>query len=51
LELARRHDVPAQMIGRVVGTRLAIHPWIDAPIEDLNDAWRSGLARTMHVSG
>ncbi len=47
LTLAERHDVPAAVIGRVGGTRLSIHPWVDVPVEDLAGAWRSGLIRQL----
>ncbi len=43
LKLAMRCGVSASVIGNVGGTRLAIRPWIDAPVEDLNDAWRTGV--------
>jgi len=37
--------VSAAVIGQVGGTRLAMAPWIDAPVETLSDAWRTGLER------
>jgi len=43
--LAKRHGVPAAVIGRVGGKHLAIGSWIDAPVDELSDVWRSGLAR------
>jgi phosphoribosylformylglycinamidine synthase len=44
LELARRHGVPAAVIGRVGGSRLAIEPWVNESVDVLSEAWRSGLA-------
>ncbi len=41
--LARRHGLAAFTIGRVGGTRLLIEPWVNAPVEELSVAWRSGL--------
>ena len=49
LALAKKHGVPAAEVGTVGGTRLAIGSWIDVPAEDLNDAWRSGLARHLQA--
>ena len=43
LRLAKRHGVPAAVIGRVGGARLAIEPWVDAPVVTLSDAWRASL--------
>ena len=45
LALAQRHGIAASIIGNVGGPRLTISPWIDVPVEELNDAWRSGLSR------
>jgi phosphoribosylformylglycinamidine synthase len=45
--LAARHGVPAAVIGTVGGTRLSIGPWIDVPVEELSEAWRSGLRSAM----
>ena len=47
LDLAKRRSVPAALIGRVGGSRLSISPWIDAPVDDLSDAWRTGLTNAM----
>ncbi len=47
LNMAERRGVPAVEIGRVDGTRLTIDPWIDMPVEDLNEAWRTGLQRAL----
>jgi phosphoribosylformylglycinamidine (FGAM) synthase-like enzyme len=41
--LAARAKVPAKAIGCVVGRRLAIGSWIDAPVEDLSRAWRTAF--------
>ncbi|MBI3321927.1 MAG: phosphoribosylformylglycinamidine synthase subunit PurL [Candidatus Omnitrophica bacterium] len=41
--LARRYGVAAAPIGRVGGKHLVIGSWIDAPVDELNAAWRSGL--------
>ncbi len=50
LELAKRHGVPAAVIGAVGGTRLVINPWIDAPLEELSDAWRTGLQKALETA-
>ncbi|MDP3723529.1 MAG: phosphoribosylformylglycinamidine synthase subunit PurL [Candidatus Omnitrophota bacterium] len=47
LALAKRHRVSAAVIGKVGGTHLTVDPWIDLPVEDVNDAWRAGLSRAM----
>jgi phosphoribosylformylglycinamidine synthase len=49
-ELALRYGVPSAAIGTVGGTRLAIHPWIDLPVEELSEAWRTGLVRALSES-
>jgi phosphoribosylformylglycinamidine synthase len=49
--LAARFKVPAAVIGRVGGSRLVIGPWIDAPVEELSLAWRSGLTAALGVVG
>ena len=48
--LAGRHGVPTALIGQVGGSRLTIAPWVDAPVDALNDAWRSGLAHALQSS-
>jgi phosphoribosylformylglycinamidine synthase len=45
--LAGRHGVVCAVIGRVGGPRLSILPWIDAPVDELSDAWRGGLRRAL----
>ena len=47
-QLAAHHGVPAQLIGRVGGSRLFIQPWIEVPVEELSDAWRTGLPQALH---
>jgi len=42
--LARRHGVPALLIGKVGGARLTITPWIEESVDVLSEAWRTGLA-------
>ena len=49
--LARRHTVPASLIGRVGGSRFSVDPWIDAPVEELSNAWRSGLRKAFESHG
>ena len=46
-QLAHRYGVAAALIGRVGGSRLAIGSWIEIIVEDLNVAWRSGLAKSL----
>ncbi len=43
LALAKKHAVVVAEAGEVGGTRLSIGAWIDAPVEDLSRAWRTGL--------
>jgi len=45
--LARRRKVPSRALGRVGGRRFIINPWIDLPLEALDDAWRNSLARSL----
>jgi len=45
LALARKRQVPCQVIGRVGGRRLSVSPWIDLPIDELQQTWRQSLAR------
>ena len=33
--------------GRVGGSRLMCHPWIDIAVDELNDAWRHGLEQSI----
>ncbi|MBI4598090.1 MAG: phosphoribosylformylglycinamidine synthase subunit PurL [Candidatus Omnitrophica bacterium] len=42
-QLAQRHKVPFAVIGRVGGSRLMLHPWIDLPVDELSTAWHSAL--------
>ena len=46
-QLAQRYGIPAAVIGRVGGSRLAISSWIDAPVEELNVAWRTSLEQAL----
>ena len=41
--LAGKRQVPWTVLGRVEGRRLTIRPWIDAPVEVLNQAWHRNL--------
>jgi phosphoribosylformylglycinamidine synthase len=47
LALARRHEVPAAVVGKVGGQRLMIGEWVDASADDLSEAWRTGLAQAL----
>ena len=51
MRLAARHAVPAAVIGRVGGPRLVIGSWIDAPVDELNQAWRTGLQNALGAKG
>jgi len=50
-QLARRHGVPAAVIGRVGGSHLRVDPWIEVPVEVLNETWRSGLEKALKGGG
>jgi len=41
--LARAHDVPVHVLGRVGGDRFSIKGYVEAPLADLTAAWRGGL--------
>ena len=43
-EIAARHNVSAQVIGSVGGTRLVIQPFLQLPVEELRSIWASGLS-------
>jgi phosphoribosylformylglycinamidine synthase len=47
--LAQEHEVPMAAIGRTGGPRLFIEPWVDVPVDELNAAWRTGLARSLEA--
>jgi phosphoribosylformylglycinamidine synthase len=51
--ITREAGAPFRVIGRVGGDRLRINDWIDLPLAEIHDAWRSGLARALReeVSG
>ena len=49
--LATRRKVPCALIGKVGGTHLTLHPWIDVLVEDLNTAWRTGLTKALKAQG
>ncbi len=49
--LAKRFGVAASVIGCVGGSRLSIGSWIDVFVDELNDAWRTGLSRGLGLSG
>ncbi|MBI2104049.1 MAG: phosphoribosylformylglycinamidine synthase subunit PurL [Candidatus Omnitrophica bacterium] len=43
--LAARHNVPMAVLGRVGGAHLRLDSWIDVPVDELSEAWRTGLPR------
>jgi phosphoribosylformylglycinamidine synthase II len=43
-EIARRRNVPLQVIGTVGGSRFMIQTLLNVPVEDLRLAWSNGLA-------
>jgi phosphoribosylformylglycinamidine synthase len=43
LRLAQQRHLKATVLGKVGGRRLTIAPWLDAPVEELSTAWRTGL--------
>ncbi len=47
--LAARHKVAMAVAGRVGGVHLCIDSWIDAPVDELSEAWRSGLRQALGV--
>jgi phosphoribosylformylglycinamidine synthase len=47
LVLAQQRHVPAAVIGRVGGARLSIAPWLDVPVDELSETWRSGLTTAL----
>ena len=44
--LARKAEVPAVRLGMVGGKRLVLTPWIDRSVDELNEAWRTGLGES-----
>ncbi len=48
---ARRMGVPSAVIGRVGGSHLRIDPWIDIPVDVLDETWRSGLEKALKGGG
>ena len=45
--LARKAEVPAVRLGTVGGKRLVLAPWIDCSVDELNEAWRTGLGESL----
>jgi phosphoribosylformylglycinamidine synthase len=45
--LATRYGVPVSVIGGGGGSRLSIEPWINESVDVLNDAWRTGLEKSL----
>jgi phosphoribosylformylglycinamidine synthase len=43
-EIAASHNVPMQVIGSVGGTRLAIQPFFQLPVDELRTIWSTGLS-------
>ena len=43
-EIAARHNVPAQVIGSVGGTRFTIQPVMQLPVDELKSIWSTALA-------
>jgi phosphoribosylformylglycinamidine synthase len=42
-DIAARHHVPLEVMGRVGGTRFIIQPLLQAPVEELRAVWATGL--------
>jgi len=49
--LAARHQVPLALIGRVGGAHLRIDPWIEVSVDELSEAWRTGLRTALGAVG
>jgi phosphoribosylformylglycinamidine synthase II len=45
--IAARHKVLLTRLGRVGGNRFAIEGCLDLPLDEIRDAWRGGLERTL----
>ena len=46
-KLAAKHRVPLRELGTVGGSRFTIKGLVDLALDDVADAWRSGLQRAM----
>lgn len=46
-ELARRYDVPLELLGQVGGERFVIEGYIDLPLNQIERAWRKGLEEAL----
>jgi len=46
-EMADHDGVPMQVIGEVGGSRLAIQPLIQLPVEELKEIWAGSLAKRL----
>ncbi|MBI3319664.1 MAG: phosphoribosylformylglycinamidine synthase subunit PurL [Candidatus Omnitrophica bacterium] len=44
LKLAQRSQVPARLLGEVGGGLLTVHPWVEAPVKEIDRAWRNRSA-------
>jgi phosphoribosylformylglycinamidine synthase len=42
-DIAARHNVPVEVIGRVGGTRFIVQPLLQVPVEELRAIWATGL--------
>ena len=49
--LAARHKVAMAVVGRVGGARLRFDPWLEVPVDELNEAWRSALPKALGAVG
>jgi len=48
-EIARRHNIPLQKIGRVRGSNLKINNVIDLPVAELETIYRQAIAKKMEI--
>ncbi|MBI3319294.1 MAG: phosphoribosylformylglycinamidine synthase II, partial [Candidatus Omnitrophica bacterium] len=49
--LTRRAGVPYTVLGTVGGARLSILPWIELSVDELVQAWRTGLSKALEARG
>jgi phosphoribosylformylglycinamidine synthase II len=47
LNIAKKHNIPYQVLGKVGGKNLKISSHINSPVEKLYDAWKHALPRLM----
>jgi len=50
LQLAKRHSVPAAVIGRVGGAVLSVVPYLTVPVDDLTTTWQRGLPNALEAA-